>query len=342
MPSRRVTIVDVARRAGVAKSTVSYALNGQPGVSDQVRKRVQEVARELGWRPSSIAQALSRNRVGACGLILVRDPHLISIEPFFTRLTTGLESELSRNKMALMIQFVPDVEAEIEAYRSWWGERRVDGVIMVDCRVDDPRLRLADHVDVPAVMLASPSMRTSVPCLGFGDGESMHVVVSHLHTLGHRRIGWVSGPTDYAHTVERRDAFLAACRLRQMEPLIHHGDYSTRSGANGCRELLRRDPRPTALVFDNDVMSLAGMGVLGAAGISVPEQMSVISWEDSALCTASHPELTSLHRDLFGYGVAGARALLDLIGGLAVEPRIAGSQRLVIRGSTARVSQPAR
>lgn len=336
MPSGRVTIVDVARRAGVAKSTVSVALNGQPGVSDEVRQRVHQVALELGWRPSSVARALSRDRAGACGMILARDPRSISIEPFFTRLTNGIESELSRNGIALMLQFVPDVEAEIEAYRSWWGERRVDGVIMIDCRVDDPRLQLDSYVGVPAVMLSPTEAPTTVPCLGSGDGAAMRAAVEHLHALDHHRIGWCSGPAQFAHTAERRQSLLATSAEHGIEALIAGSDYTTDSGANACRVLMAHDPRPTAVIFDNDVMALAGLGVLAADGISVPSEVSVVSWEDSVLCTAAHPSLTSLHRDVFGYGVAGARALLDLIEGRPVRPKTTTTQRLVVRASTSR------
>ena len=235
MPRDRVTIVDVARRAGVAKSTVSVALNNQPGVSDAVQERVRQVANELGWRPSSVARALSRDRAGACGMILARDPRSISVEPFFTRLTNGIESELSRNGIALMVQYVPDLEAELEAYRTWWGERRVDGVIMVDCRVDDPRLRLGDQVGVPAVMLSQADHDTTVPCLDSGDGEAMRTAVEHLHALDHRRIGWCSGPEQFAHTIERRTAFQQACAELDIVGYLAHSDYTTDSGATACR-----------------------------------------------------------------------------------------------------------
>lgn len=342
MPRERVTIVDVARRAGVAKSTVSYALNGQPGVSAATAERVRQAAIELGWQPSSIARALSRDRVGICGLALARDPRSISVEPFFTRLTSGLESELSRNQMALMVQYVPDIEAELEAYRTWWGERRVDGVIMLDCRVNDPRLRLADHLDVPAVMLATaPSGQATVPILSFNEGTAMTVVVKHLAALGHRRIGWCGGPQIFTHSVERHKAFLRACDQLGITAMVAHTDYTTSSGAAAARDLIAADPRPSAIVFDNDVMALAGMGVLAAAGITVPAQMSVVSWEDSVLCTAGFPALTSLHRDLFGYGVAGVRALLDVIEGRRVRARTPSSERLIIRGSTARAPKTA-
>lgn len=336
MPRDRVTIVDVARRAGVAKSTVSVALNNQPGVSDDVRERVRRVAVELGWRPSSVARALSKDRAGVCGMILARDPRSISVEPFFTRLTSGIESELSRNGIALMVQYVPGVDAEIEAYRTWWSERRVDGVIMVDCRVADPRLRLGDHVGVPAVMLSHADDDTTVPCLDSGDGAAMWTAVEHLHALDHRRIGWCSGPDQFAHTIERRAVFQQACADLGIVGHIAHSDYTTRSGATACRSLMAQDPRPTALIFDNDVMALAGLGTLAAAGVSVPSEVSVVSWEDSVLCTAAYPNLTSLHRDVFGYGVAGARALLDVIEGRAARPRAAATQRLVVRASTSR------
>ncbi len=153
---RRPTITDIAQRAGVSKGSVSYALNGHPGVSELTRKRILAIAEEIGWHPNRAARALSASRAGACGLALARPARTLAYEPFFSKLLSGIEAELSARQFALMLQIVEDVEAETEVLRRWWAERRVDGVLLVDLRVDDPRIPLVEKLGLPAVIVGGP------------------------------------------------------------------------------------------------------------------------------------------------------------------------------------------
>src|SRR5688500_8663440 len=137
---RKVTIRDIAERAGVSKSAVSYALNGLPGVSERTRDRITAIAIELGWHPNRAARALSGAKADACGLVFARPAKTLALEPYFMEFIAGVESVVSARANALTLQLVDDVEAEIEVYRRWWSETRVDGVLMVDLRVDDPRV----------------------------------------------------------------------------------------------------------------------------------------------------------------------------------------------------------
>ncbi|NGN64136.1 LacI family transcriptional regulator, partial [Streptomyces sp. A7024] len=118
---KRPTIGDIARKAGVSKVAVSYALNGRPGVSDETRLRIKAIAEEVGWRPSSAARALNGKQARAVGLAVCRPARTLSVEPFFMELIGGIESELAPRSVALMLQTVDSHEAEIELYGRWWG-----------------------------------------------------------------------------------------------------------------------------------------------------------------------------------------------------------------------------
>ena len=152
----RVTIKDIAERAGVSKGAVSYALNGRPGVSDETRDRILAIANDLGWYPNRAARALSAARADSCGLVLARPARTIALEPFFMEFISGLESELSARSIALTLQLVRDVQEEIEVYRRWFGEHRVDGVLVVDLRQDDPRIDELVRLGLPAVVVGGP------------------------------------------------------------------------------------------------------------------------------------------------------------------------------------------
>ena len=139
---QRPTIADIAQRAGVSKGAVSYALNGQPGVSEATRQRIVAIAREIGFSPSNAARALSGASAKAVGLTLCRPARILSIEPFFMGLISGFEAELAARSYALTLQVVATPEHEVEVYRRWWGERRVDGVFVSDLRDGDVRREL--------------------------------------------------------------------------------------------------------------------------------------------------------------------------------------------------------
>jgi DNA-binding LacI/PurR family transcriptional regulator len=142
---KRPTIADVARRAGVTKAAVSFALNDQPGVSAATRERILAIAAEMGFQPSSAARALSDGRAGAFGLVIDRPARLLGIEPYFMQLISGIQAELSGNHVTLLFTLAEDQNAEIDLYRSWWAQRRVDGVFLVDLQLGDRRVPVLEN-----------------------------------------------------------------------------------------------------------------------------------------------------------------------------------------------------
>ena len=134
---RRPTIADIAQRAGVTKAAVSFALNGQPGVSAATRERILAIAQEVGFQPNSAARALTAGKAEAFGLVIDRPARTLGIEPFFMQLVSGIQAELSEHQVTLLFTVTEDADAEIALYRRWWQQRRVDGVFVVDLQVDD-------------------------------------------------------------------------------------------------------------------------------------------------------------------------------------------------------------
>src|SRR5262245_383192 len=215
--SERITIRDIAERAGVSKGAVSYALNGRPGVSDDTRNRILAIARELGWYPNRAARALSAARADACGLVIARPARTLALEPFFMEFLAGVEQELSARSLALTIQLVGDVEEEIEVYRRWWGEHRVDGVLMVDLRVDDPRIDEIVRLGLPAVVVGGPVKNRALPAVWHDEAGVIVEAVRYLAALGHRRLAHVTGVGEFVHTVQRMAAFESASKELGLE-----------------------------------------------------------------------------------------------------------------------------
>jgi DNA-binding LacI/PurR family transcriptional regulator len=331
---KRPTISDIARLAGVTKAAVSFALNGQPGVSAATRRRILDIAEEIGFEPSSAARALSDGRAGAYGLIIDRPARLLGMEPFFMQLISGIQAELSGGGTALLFTVAEDQAEEIALYRSWWAQRRVDGVFIVDLQISDQRVPVLEELRMPAVVIGTPAGAGTLPAVWQDDAAATRSVVEHLTGLGHTRLARVTGIPRFWHTKIRTDAFLAAARAAGARAVCVEADYTGEHGAAATRKLLRTRTPPTAILYDNDIMALSGLSAAQQLGAEVPADLSIVAWDDSPVCELAHPPLTALTRDVAVYGGHAARTLVQVAGGTAPGNFEVPPPVLTPRGST--------
>jgi DNA-binding LacI/PurR family transcriptional regulator len=333
--TRRPTISDIARLAGVSKGAVSYALNNRPGVSETTRARVLRIADELGWIPNSTARALSGSRADSVGLVLSRSPSSLGVDTFFLDFLAGLESELAPRRVALLLQLVSDHEAAAEVYRRWWQGRRVDGVLVMDLFDVDCRLAAVREIGLPALVVGGPEGVDGLDCLWSDDAGAMADAVAYLAGLGHRRIARVAGPSQMHHTTARTEAFHATAAAKGVSDVrVVHGDFSDVLGTQVTRTLLGSTPRPTAVVYDDNVMAVAGLGVAAELGLTVPGDVSLLAWDDSPLCRMTRPPLSAMSRDVTRFGAQAGRLLLQVVDGERVGPVGGDPATLAVRAST--------
>jgi DNA-binding LacI/PurR family transcriptional regulator len=333
---KRPTIADVARRAGVTKAAVSFALNGQPGVSASTRERILAIADEVGFKPSSAARALSDGRSGAVGLIIDRPAFTLGVEPFFMQLISGIQAELTAHHVTLLFTMVEDQAAEIELYRSWWAQRKVDGVFLVDLQLRDRRVKVLQELSMPAVVIGHPRGADGLPAVWQDDRAATTMVVGHLAGLGHRRIARVGGFARYWHSKLRTDAFARVAEAAGLEAVSVAADYTAEHGAEATLALLGLPGPPTAILYDNDVMAVAALGAVQRAGLAVPEDLSIVAWGDSVLCELVHPAVTALRWDTAEAGTRAARLLNLAIEGEEAADFQEGPPHLMVRESTGR------
>ncbi|MDH6547125.1 DNA-binding LacI/PurR family transcriptional regulator [Streptomyces sp. SAI-041] len=336
-PVRRPTMKDIARRAGVSQSAVSFALNGRPGVSEDTRDRVRQVAEELGWRPSTAARALSGEGAATVGFVLARPAETLGVDSFFLQLVSGIQEVLAERHLGLLFQVVEDVEDECAVYRRWWAEHRVDGVLVVDPRTDDPRTGVLDELGLPGVVIggAPDERHPGLSTVWADDAGAMAAVVDELYALGHRRIVHIAGLPGLAHTERRIRTLRAEAGRRGLTGVKSvTTDYSDVEGAAVTRRVLEAPAPPTALIYDNDVMALAGVAAATELGRSVPGDVSVVAWEDSALCRMVKPWLSALSRDSVEFGRTAARELTALLDGGPARTVRVPVPRLIVRDST--------
>jgi DNA-binding LacI/PurR family transcriptional regulator len=335
-PLRRVTIADVAARAGVSPGAVSFALNGRPGVAEQTRARILRVAEDLGWEPSHRARSLSQARSFSLGLVLARPATTVGADPFFPAFVAGVNDTLVPLRRSLLFTVVPDHADELATYRRLAAEQRVDGVIVTDLRLDDDRPRLMAELGLPAVTLGRPATPppAGVGSVSVDDVVGQREVVDRLLELGHREIAHVTGPKEYVHVDRRRGAWAAALAAAGApRGRCLHTDFSAKQGARATERLITSGRRPTAITYTNDVMAIAGLATLQRHGLRVPEDISVTGFDDTELSQYVQPALTSVHTDVAGWGRRAARSLLDLVDGAPAEAVELPPTRMVARAS---------
>ena len=332
---RRPTIADVARLAGVSNGTVSFALNDRPGVGAVTKARILAACEELGWTPDARARALSTSRSSALGLVIARPPELLGSDPFFAPFIAGVESVLARRGHVLVLQVISG-DGEERAYRRLAAEGRVDGVFLTDLRVQDPRPALLEEIGMPALAVGRQRGGPRLPSVLLDDLGGITAAVEHLVALGHRRIAYVGGPPDLVHGADRHRAWLEAVTAAGLVPgpdLV--GDFTAAGGAKATVEAMDADPPPTAIVYANDLMAIAGIHQVAAAGLQVPDDVSITGFDDVELAAHVSPPLTTVTTDAMAWGARAASHLLDLVDRRPAAARETATMHLVVRGSTA-------
>ena len=336
----KVTIFDVARASGVSSSAVSYALSGKSGVSDVTRDKVLKVAHELGWKPNGAAQALAKSKTQRVGLVLGYDPKLLSVEPYMMELISGLGAELEKYDYSLLVRMAVDENAKLAIIDDWIATGNVDAMLLVNVELGDPCVALLEeHEEMPVLAIADASVAGNLPSLSSADADAVRQAVRYLYDLGHRQIARVGGPESLAHSYIRDSAFADVASELGMRYRCLHTDYTPESGAEATKRLLSVEPRPTAIIYDNDVMALAGESVASVKGVRVPEDLSIISWGDSFMNVAAHPPITALSRNILESGRLAAQLMLKLIDGEDVENVEEPPYELIERASTAPAAQ---
>ncbi|MDR7275397.1 LacI family DNA-binding transcriptional regulator [Catenuloplanes atrovinosus] len=335
MPRRaRPTLKDLAARLGISETAASLALNGRAGVSEQTRRRVLALAEELQWSPHHAARTLSGSASMTIGFALTRDVREFGTESFYLRLLAGTQAVLGGAGYGLLFHMTRSMAEELTVLRRWGDERRVDGVIISDLRRGDPRPTALRDAGLPAVLAGGPDPKRLIPCVSVDDGEAITLLVGHLLETGRRRLAYVSGPGELLHVHRRVTAFRRAAGAARAPMDVLGTDYGDAQGRTATRRLLTAPARPDALIFDNEVLAVAGVHELRSAGLAIPDDVAVATVEDSPVCTALRPSLTAVHRDPVLLGEAVARRLLRLVHGTPDEPENPQKPVITVREST--------
>lgn len=310
---KRITIADIAERAGVTTAAVSLAVNGKRGVSDTTRQRILDVARELNWQPNRAAQALMGKATEAIGLVINRSEEALAEETFLSKYIGGVQLGLSVKGYSLLMQMVEDPHAESDLHEKWVHDKRVDGIIMLDPRLHDSRIAAVRELDCPVLVVGGDINEGNVRSLLLDETAAMRGPLEFLHGLGHKRVAFVTGDQTYRTTRIRMAEFERYCAEYDLTGQIIPGNFSPAKSRTGTGQLMHGAKPPTAIIYDTEAMALAGISIIYSEGYSAPADFSVISLEDSKICEVIHPSMTALNRDAAHLGVLTATEMLAMI-----------------------------
>ncbi|HWC23582.1 MAG TPA: substrate-binding domain-containing protein [Flexivirga sp.] len=258
--------------------------------------------------------------------------------PFYEALLAGLEAALDEHGASIVLRLFVSEEEELAEFERWAGVPELAGVVLVDLAEGDRRVDRCRELGLPAVVLGGQIEEATerISVVDVDNSAAMTTAVEFLVGLGHRVLGRVSGPQRLSHTGARTAAFDEAVARAGVVGSTVEGDYSSRSGVACVRELLAIPERPTAIIFDNDLMAVAALEVVGELGLAVPQDVSFLAWDDSPPCRLADPPLSVVSRDVHELGRILASVLLDMHRGeLQTIVHAAGAQ-IVQRGTTAR------
>ena len=337
--TRRVTIADVAEKAGVSKTAVSFAFNTPDRLNRDTASRILDVAQELGYRPDPVARMLTQRRTGALGVLTPQDLSVIFTNPFFGAFSAGIAGVAEEHGYGL--HFISPLHGSLSRaiHRA-----TVDGVVAIGLTDDHPEIDEIRRAGLPMVLVDS-NTTGHVASVDIDDEGGARLAAEHVLELGHRDVailaidGPRSLPNEEGSVVSRRlrgyRSTLAEAGIDVAADEIATGPASIEGGRAAFARLWATDRRPTAVLAMSDAMAIGAIHAIRERGRSVPGDISVVGFDDVDLAASTDPPLTTVHQPVRGKGETAVRLLLSVIEGRDAAP---GHQRLetrlVVRSST--------
>jgi DNA-binding LacI/PurR family transcriptional regulator len=328
------TIKEIAEQLNLSISTVSYALNDGPRpVSEAVARQVKDLARELGYRPNRLAKSLITGRIRTIGIVPIAAEDDFLATPSSGAVFNGAFNAAARLRQDVLV-FTAHDRNKTDQVVDDILDSRVDGVIFIAPRPDSPALRQIEQSSLPYALAAGPKGRPR--CYRVDDAEGAHAAIEFLFSLGHRRIAHVTGDPALADSAIRRDTYLEAMRHRQLlvpEEYVAIGDYLRASGYRAGIRFAEMKDRPTAIFCGNDDMAFGVIDALRRVGLSVPDEVSVVGFDDTPM--AAHEQLTTVRQPLQQIVGDAFNAVVNEIETGERPPGACYPAPLIVRGSTA-------
>lgn len=328
------SIKDVARRANVSISTVSHVVNGTRFVSESARKQVEEAIRNLGYVPSAVARSLKSNSTKTLGMLI---PNCTN--PYFAEIVRSVEDHCFGAGYTLILCNTDDEPHRQSVYLQVLSEKRIDGLIIISTGNDSELLALVKGLTIPAVLLDREISHVPCDLVETAHMQGAMLATEHLLALGHTRIACIAGPEDLNSSAQRiqgwRNALAKAGAAADADQLVWHSDFTSQGGCDTMKQVLQSPLKPTAVFVCNDLMGIGALSAAHEAGVRIPQDMSLVGFDDIELAHFTSPALTTVVQPKHRMGVMAVDMLLERIQSKREQSRqVLLQPTLVVRASS--------
>lgn len=328
-----ISIKDIARAAKVSHSTVSRALQNSPLVNHETAQRIKEIAREKGYRPSAVARSLVTRRTKTIGVVVTR-----IADPFIAEVVNGIEEVANDHGYSVFLaNSNANPDRELKVVHSF-HERRVDGILVTASRVGALYMPLLTEMRVPTVLINNQHPGEFVHSVMIDNITASFQATEHLINLGHKRIAYIGDQYGFFSDTERFAGYRRALEVADipfLPDLTSHGDGNAEGGMHAMERLLEAVDPPTAVFCYNDMSALGALRAIRAKGKRVPEDVSVVGFDDLFIASYTNPTLTTISQPMRQMGSTAMEILLKLFNGASSQNNIKVQGQLVVRESTA-------
>ncbi|MUK89006.1 LacI family DNA-binding transcriptional regulator [Ornithinibacillus sp. L9] len=310
-----VTIKDVAKASGVSPSTVSRVIADNPRITEETKKKVRKAMKQLGYHPNISARNLVAKSTKAIGVIMPSSANTALQNPFFPEILRGIGSVIHKMQYSMSLS-TGETEEEIfaEVQRMVYGSY-VDGVILLYSRVNDRITNFLREKDFPFVIVGKPyDYETAITHVDNDNFNAGKEITKHLIEKGHKRIGFIGGSRELFVTMDREAGYIAALQENGLEIRDEykiHTEFLKSGGREAIEYLLSLETRPTGLVVSDDLISLGILARLEEAGIQVPTDVSLVSFNNVYLSEITRPALTTVDIQIYELGAQSAKVLIE-------------------------------
>ncbi|WP_186575844.1 LacI family DNA-binding transcriptional regulator [Aquibacillus kalidii] len=310
-----VTIKDVAKAAGVAPSTVSRVIADNPRISLETKKRVRKSMKELGYHPNVNARNLAIRSTQAIGVVMPSSADKALQNPFFPEILRGIGSFAHETEYSLYVSTGGTEEELFEEVKRMVQGNRVDGIILLYSRVGDAVMNFLLDTKFPFVVVGKPyDQENEITYVDNDNFKASKELTNHLIELGHQHIAFIGGSTDLVVTVDRLQGYESAIKesgFPSPEEYKVQAEFLKSGGRKAVERLFSLEAPPTGLVIADDLMSLGVINMLEEMGLSVPEDVSITSFNNVYLSEITRPPLTTVDIQIYTLGVQAARCLIE-------------------------------
>lgn len=338
MPGKRTTSLDVARVAGVSRSTVSLVLNQVPNIHipEETRQRIFEAARTLDYHPDALGRRLVTGKTSTVGLVLQQSANQVVSDAFLLQVMLGIEQILSPSGFHVLLKQIDPQDERGYSYLA--NENLVDGIILSGPRQDDHEIAHLIEKGFPCILMGQMP-GNPLPYVDVNAVEGAASAVRHLISLGHQRIGLITNASlKYTSAQQRKQGYLRALSEANIpldEGLIREGAYTAESGFEAMHHILKQPHPPTAVFVASDVVAIGAIQAIRQAGRRIPEDIAIAGFDDIPMAAYLNPPLTTIRLPAYRIGWAAGEQLVKWMTGVSIDQQgILLDIELIIREST--------